>query len=49
MSCRIVIVSKAKARRGIRGVKDPVVEECLGRLVRLVLARVVLLRFSCKS
>ena len=43
-----MIASKAKARRGDRGVKDPLVEKCARRLIRLVLARVVLLRFRCK-
>ena len=44
-----MIASKAKARRGVRGVKDPWVEKWTGRLIRLVLTRVVLLRFRCKS
>ena len=43
-----MIAIKAKARRGVRGVKNPVVEKCAGRLIRLVLARVVLLGLRCK-
>ena len=43
-----MIANKAKARREIR-IEDPVVKECPGRLIRLVLAKAVLLRFSCKS
>ena len=42
MNGLIEIVNKAKARRGVR-VEDPVVKEYSGRLVRLVLDRVVLL------
>ena len=41
MSCLIEIVDKANARRGDR-VEDPVVEECSGKLMRLVQARAVL-------
>ena len=48
MSCLIEMVSKANARREVM-VGDQVVKECPGRLMRLVLARVVLLRFRCKS
>ena len=43
-----MIASKAKARRGVR-VEDSVVKEYLGRFIKLVLARVELLRFRCNS
>ena len=34
-------MNKANARRGDR-VEDPVIEECSGKLIRVVLARVML-------